>query len=223
MALLDLLCPTRCSACRAPGPLVCDACTLALSAPAVPHVPSPCPAGMPPTWVVAAYGGTVRALLLEFKERGAIGLAGPLGAALARPAAAAAAQHSGPVLIVPVPSAAAAVRRRGDDVVRLLATQAARRLRAEGRPTKVAGVLTQRRRIADSAGLTAQARAANLAGALAVRPSAARLIRGAAVVVVDDLVTTGATFAAAADVLTRGGARVLGSAAVAATQRRSNW
>src|SRR5689334_585628 len=115
MALLDLICPTCCAGCGVAGSLICGGCTLALSAPVVRHVPSPCPAGMPPAWVIAAYDGRVRALLLGYKERGAVGLARPLGDAIARAAAAALRAHPGPVLLVPVPSASAAVRQRGDD------------------------------------------------------------------------------------------------------------
>lgn len=125
--------------------------------------------------------------------------------------------------VVPVPSSPAAVKRRGDDVVRLLAGRAVMRLRRSGRRVRVAAVLQQRRQIADSAGLSAEARAANLSGALEVRPSAQRLMRGAAVVLVDDLVTTGATLSEAAAALARAGAHVLGAGAVAATRRRSNW
>ena len=62
----------------------------------------------------------------------------------------------------------------------------------------------------------AAARAANLAGALAVR----RPLDGLPVVVVDDVVTTGATLVEAARALRDGGARVLGAAVVAAVERR---
>jgi predicted amidophosphoribosyltransferase len=178
---------------------------------------------MPPTWVVAAYDGPVRALLLDFKERNAVGLARPLGDALARSVTCALPERRGPVLIVPIPSSPAAIRRRGDDVVRLLAVRAARAIRAAGYTAKVAPVLTQRRRVADSAGLSAQARATNLADALEVRRPAARLVGGAAAVLVDDLVTTGATFSAATAALAAAGTQVLGAAAVAATQRRRNY
>ena len=49
-------------------------------------------------------------------------------------------------------------------------------------------------------------RRTNLRGALAVRPRAARLVRGAVVVVVDDVVTTGATLGEASRALRRAGA-----------------
>ncbi len=196
---------------------------MALSASPTLHRPTPCPPGMPATWVVCAYEGPVRQLLLEFKERGAVGLVRPLGDALARAVAAAAAPDRGQrLLVVPIPSAPAAVRRRGDDVVRLLARHAASRLFAGGRPASVAAVLAQRRGVADSAGLSASARAANLADALVVRPRGERTLRGATVVLIDDLVTTGATMAEATGVLSRAGADVAGAAAVAATRRIRN-
>ncbi|HVX69938.1 MAG TPA: phosphoribosyltransferase family protein [Mycobacteriales bacterium] len=220
MGLLDLICPTRCSGCGTPASLVCGRCAVTLAAPAVRHVPTPCPAGMPPTWVASEYDGPVRSMLIEFKERGAVGLAAPLGEVVARCLTAAVTDSAGGLLVVPVPSAAATVRRRGDDVIRLLAEHAARRLRAGDRRYRVAAVLRQRRPVADSAGLSSSARATNLAGALEVRRSAVPRVRGATVLIVDDLVTTGATLVAATEALSGAGACVLGAAAVAATRRR---
>lgn len=222
-SLLDLICPARCAGCGAPGGPVCARCAIALAATPVRHRPTPCPPGLPPTWVVATYDDATRGLLIAFKERGAVGLARPLGDALAR-AIGSCLEPGMPALVVPAPSARAAVRRRGDDTVRMLATRAVRRLRVAGWQVAVAPVLTQRRFVADSAGLSSPARAANLAGALMVRRSAMHRVRDARVVVVDDLVTTGVTLTEACGALTRCGAHVLGAAAVAATRRRiANW
>ncbi|HWC34931.1 MAG TPA: ComF family protein [Mycobacteriales bacterium] len=174
---------------------------------------------------MARYDGPTRSLLIAFKERGAVGLARPLGDALGRSVGAvltaAALRPETAVVVVPVPSAPGAVRRRGDDVVQLLARRAALRLRAAGHRVRVVAALLQARKVADSAGLTARARADNLAGALAIRAAAQRRLDGAAIVLVDDLVTTGATLAEATAVLVGGGGHVLGAAAIAATRRRS--
>jgi hypothetical protein len=52
--------------------------------------------------------------------------------------------------------------------------------------------------VADQSGLNSRQRLANLAGALAVAPGGARLLRGGPVVLVDDVMTTGASLAEAA-------------------------
>ena len=104
----------------------------------------------------------------------------------------------GTVLLVPVPSARRAVRARGHDPARRIALAAARELRRTGTPARVVAALRQRRAVADQAGLKSRQRVENLGGALVVAPGAARLLTGGAVVLVDDLMTTGASLAEAA-------------------------
>lgn len=206
--LLDLVLPRDCAGCGAPGRALCRACTgLLLGAPPFAHRPSPAPAGLPPLTAAAVYDGVVRALLLAHKEHGRVGLAGPLGRALA----AAAAPYGPGVVVVPVPSSRAAVRARGHDHARRLASGAARALGLRASP-----LLVPVRAVADQSGLDAVSRAGNLAGALGAR----RDLSGVEVLVVDDVVTTGATLAEAARALTAAGARVRGAAVVAATARR---
>ena len=206
--LLDLVLPRSCAGCGAPGRHLCAGCEALLRAPH-PHAPSPAPPGLPRLAVAAAYGGPVRAALLAHKEDGRLPLAAPLGAALAR-AVLLLAPPPG-VLLVPVPSSAAAVRERGHDHAGRLAAAAARRLPG----ARAARLLQQARTVADQSGLDTQQRAANLAGALAARRTARP------VVLVDDVVTTGATLAEAARALRSAGVRVVGAAAVAGTVRRS--
>jgi len=106
-------------------------------------------------------------------------------------------------------------------VVALLTSVASRRLRARGRPVRLARLLRQRRRVSDQAGLGARGRAANVSGAFAVRrPVLGGLSPGARVVVVDDVVTTGASAAEAVRILRQSGAVVLGVAAIAWTPLR---
>lgn len=127
---------------------------------------------------------------------GALALAGPLGTALA--GAVRAGGGDGPVLVVPVPSARRAVRARGHDPARRIALAAAGELRRTGTSARVAGVLRQRRAVADQSGLDSRQRLGNLAGALEVAAGGARLLGGGVVVLVDDLTTTGASLAEAA-------------------------
>jgi len=205
-ALLDLVLPRDCAGCRAPGRTLCRACGDELRARPWEHRPTPSPPGLPPVVAAAVYGGAVRAVLLAHKERGRTALAAPLGRALAE----AAAVFGPSVVLVPVPSTPSAVRARGHDHARRLAAEAARRCRV-----RTAAVLVGVRAVADQSGLDAGTRAANLSGALGVR----RSVTGLRVVVVDDVVTTGATLAEAARALRTGGAEVVGAAVVAATLR----
>ena len=207
--LLDLVLPRACAGCGAPAPLLCGPCGAALGAPPLGQVrPTPCPPGLPRTSAAAAYGGPVRGALLAHKERGRLALVTPLGAALA---GAVSVLGAGDVVLVPVPSARAAVRARGHDHALRLARAAAR---AGG--LQAAPLLVPARAVADQSGLDAAERAANLAGALVAR----RALGGLPVVVVDDVMTTGATLVEAARALRDGGARVRGAAVVAATARR---
>jgi predicted amidophosphoribosyltransferase len=98
-----------------------------------------------------------------------------------------------PVLLVPVPSARGVVRARGHDPARRIALAAAGELRRSGTPARVAAVLRQRRWVADQSGLNSRQRLDNLAGALEVVSGGARLLVDGPVVLVDDLMTTGAS------------------------------
>ncbi|GAB3962372.1 hypothetical protein GCM10029978_017740 [Actinoallomurus acanthiterrae] len=214
-AALDLVLPQRCAGCDDAGGLLCVACAALLRGPARVCPPRPVPPGLPRPWAVAAYTGAVRQMIVAHKERGRTGLARSLGAGLAAAVRAAAGDTEGPVLLVPVPSSRASVRRRGHDPTLRLARTAAGELARAGTAVSVARVLAHRRRVADQSGLTATERAANLAGAL----TAWRDLRGATVIVVDDVITTGVTLAEAARALRAAGARVCAAAVVAATRR----
>ncbi|UQA95125.1 ComF family protein [Streptomyces halobius] len=220
--LAGLVLPVDCAGCGRPRTELCAECRRALSRGgrgARRVRPEPSPAGLPRVWAGAPYAEEVRAVLLAHKERGALRLARPLGAVLAgavrglRPG-------GGPLLLVPVPSARRAVACRGHDPVRRIALAAAAELRragvGEGAGARVLAVLRQRRPVADQAGLSARQRLANVADALHVRGGSGRLLVGAPVVLVDDLVTTGATLAEAARAVGTAGGQVTGAAVVAA-------
>jgi predicted amidophosphoribosyltransferase len=216
--VLDLVLPSTCVGCRdGPGPVLCRRCRMTLAGPPVPVRPDPAPAGLPPCWAVGKYDGAVRTALISFKDRGRRGLAGPLSEALAL-AVAGAAAGAPAVGLVPVPSSRRAARARGGDHMRRLAGLAARALTSAGLPATVLGLLAPVGRQRDSAGLSAGQRAVNVAGAFVVRAGSPG--RGP-LVLVDDVVTTGATLAEATAALSAAGVEVAAAAVVAATVRRS--
>ncbi len=219
----DLLLGARCLGCAAPGWGLCRACTAELHSWKPSQVrPEPCPVGFPRTFATGPYAGLASALISAHKDRQALSLTGILGRTLAASVEILLGDVAGTgrVVLVPAPSAARANRDRGLDAGRAIANSAARRIGCDGGPPVVVGSwLRQRHGVRDQAGLDADQRAENLAGALRVRWSA-RLRPGDVIVVVDDVVTTGATLVEAVRALNAAGLPVLGAAAVAATVRR---
>jgi predicted amidophosphoribosyltransferase len=88
-------------------------------------------------------------------------------------------------------------------------------------PATVSRLLVPAGRVLDQSTLDARARAANLAGSMVARPT--RRGSQAALVVVDDVLTTGSTVREAQRALEAAGLRVAGVATVAATRRRVEW
>ncbi|MFI6538319.1 ComF family protein [Nonomuraea sp. NPDC050547] len=223
-ALLDVLAPQVCLGCGlAHMGRVCDGCLAGWVGSVAPRMPVPVPAGLPRCWSAGDYSGSLREAILAYKERGQTGLAVPLGEALAYTALTALAARGGPpggVVVVPVPSARRAVRGRGHDPMRRLGALAASRMRAAGVRAVLVPALAQARRVADQAGLSATERAANLRSSLRVT-ARLRGAPGASVVLVDDIVTTGATLAEAARALRSAEAEVVVAVTIAATRRRS--
>jgi predicted amidophosphoribosyltransferase len=164
-----------------------------------------------PVGAAGWYDAALRVALLAYKERGRRDLAGPLGQRLAR-VTALIARPNRATAIVPVPSSRAVARARGGDHVIRLARHASRELRMP-----VESGLHLARRIRDSTQLGAQQRAINLSGAMnAARPGGRRCA-----LVVDDIVTSGATLTEAIRALRSAGWDVVGAAVVAATPRHT--
>ncbi|MER7002416.1 phosphoribosyltransferase family protein [Dactylosporangium sp. NPDC000555] len=283
--LIDLVLPATCAGCDEPSARVlCGPCRDAFEA-AIPQRtrPDPEPAGLPPTFALAVYAGSLRRAVVQYKEENRHELTSALGGLLARvvlrslpgsisgtgcgpmlgpgrgpmaapnvgpargptlgrmvgpprgrtvgpdvgPVAGPVAGPvvdlaASPVVLVPVPATAAAARRRHGDHMLRLARAAARSLPG----VSIARPLRALPKAEDSAELSAAQRALAARHAFAIRREHAadlrtRLARtGAMVVLVDDIVTTGVTLAAAAGRLAEAGIRVDRTAVLAATQRR---
>jgi predicted amidophosphoribosyltransferase len=110
-------------------------------------------------------------------------------------------------VVTAVPSSRAARRRRGFEPVRLLSSRAGIRLAPLFLPARPHAV---------QKGLALGERARNLRGVFEL----ARPVHGIRVMLIDDIVTSGSTLAAAAATLRAGGAEVVGAATLAATPRR---
>lgn len=218
----DLVLPGTCAGCGRPGRAVCLDCRRALCHLAVPHLgpvaPHPVPPGWPGCHATLRYEGVAARLARAFKDEDRRDLADVLARLLADAVRRAASQGGAPgeILVVPVPSSPAAIRRRGDRPMLVLAGRAARLL---GAGAAVEPGLRVRRGTADQAGLGRAARLANLDGAMTTpRP---HRVRRRHVVLVDDVLTSGATLTEGRRALLAAGAARVDLAVVMVTPRRS--
>jgi ComF family protein len=211
---LAVLLPVECAGCGADDRAICRDCRVALEPAARVRELGD---GLR-VWAGLGYEGVARAAMLALKRDGRTDAARALAPALAAAVHGAragvlagreAAQpFETPLVIVPIPGSRRAYRRRGYDPVRLLAARAgvgSTRVFAPARPhaaQKTLGVAERER---------------NLRGVFRVR----RTVAGRRILLVDDVVTTGATLREAARVLREAGAEVVAAAVVASTPRRS--
>ncbi|QNE35061.1 ComF family protein [Leifsonia shinshuensis] len=207
-AVLDasaVLLPVSCAGCSAPDRSLCADCARALT----PEVRRHTAAGVP-VWSALDYDDIPRTVLLAYKDGGRVDAAAALARALRPALAAAAGTHRSAVVPVLIPSTRAAWRRRGYHPTGMVLA----RSRALAPPLWRALRLT--RQTADQAALGTVERAGNRAGSLVASPR----LRGRRCVIVDDIVTSGATIAEAARAIRAAGGSIAGAAAVARTPRR---
>lgn len=198
---LALLLASVCPGCDRAGTLLCEECRGRLIADPI-EVRTP---GGLPVHAALVYEGVAARSIRRVKEEGATMLARPLGRALSDVLGA---RVPAGAVLIPVPTGRAAYRKRGYRVPELLIRRAG--FRAER-------VLRQTRRTRDQRELDRDERARNVAGSM--RAIGARHA-GREVVIVDDVVTTGATIDEAARALRAAGLRPVCAVALAATPDR---
>lgn len=201
-AVSELVLPKRCAGCGAAGEMLCAACKRELAVPprrVFPNTPTHAP-----VFALGPYAGAHRGVVLAMKERRHLAVRPHVGAVLDAALAYLEARGEIPAdaVLVPAPTRERSARERGGDPVEQLC-------RATGR--KVAPVLRLEAGTADQSGLDEAGRRANLSGAVRLRG-----VPAGRLVLVDDVVTTGATLQASAALLIASGADVAACVAICA-------
>ncbi|MCH9768378.1 MAG: ComF family protein [Actinomycetia bacterium] len=207
--MLGLVLPLQCGGCGAPDTGWCAACEKELAVrPGEPHVITPRLDPGVPVLSLGRYAGARRRAIIAVKEHGRADLIRPLAAAVA--AALGQLLRWGildtPLTVVPAPTRRSAARRRGGDPV----TRMARAATASQRGLRVVPALRLSAFTRDSVGLSSVDRQRNIAGRIRLSTP----VTGP-VLVVDDVVTTGATATESVSVLHASGADVVAVLALA--------
>ena len=213
--LWGLLAPRNCIGCGRPPQLLCEDCNGQLRAEprlvtrAAPHVwndPLTVRVGL-------SYTGAVRNVIGELKTHGTHSIARSLAGTLHTLALSEPRLAEVDVLVLP-PSRASAVRRRGFTPIELVARAAGMRASSPFRFGRA---------VRDQRGLNASERAANLADALVARrrlgAGAYTGLAAARVLLLDDVVTTGATLLEVRRAVRAAGGEVIAVWALAETPR----
>ncbi|WP_431239194.1 ComF family protein [Mycolicibacterium aichiense] len=207
--MLDLILPLECGGCGAPSTKWCEVCAATLNVHTdEPHLVTPRIDPGVPVFALGRYVGPRRQAIVALKEHGRRDLAAPFARALALGV------HQLetwgiidiPFTIVPAPTRALAARRRGGDPVLRIANEATR----QNQDISVVRALKTRAMVRDSVGLTIADRERNLAGRIKLTTR----VTGE-VLLVDDIVTTGATAREAVRTLQESGVNVTAVLALA--------
>ena len=207
--MLDLVLPLECGGCGAPSTRWCPICAQELVVkPDQPHLITPRVDPGVPVLALGRYAGPRRDAIVGVKEHGRADLIAPLATALKQGIDKLLAWGviDTPLTVVPAPTRRSSARRRGGDPVTRIALAATK----QHPGLHVVQALRLRGLARDSVGLSGADRQRNIAG----RVKPIKALAGV-VLVVDDIVTTGATATESVRVLDIGGAHVAGVLAIA--------
>jgi len=205
--LLDLLAPPLCCACDAQASGVfCDACAQLVNPNEQAHLDDV------PLVAAGAYEGPLSSAIVRFKYQGRAELAAPLAELLAPFVAELGVGKDTP--LVPVPLHARRLAERGYNQAALLASALGARVGHSAAPR----LLLRARETERQVGKSRTLRLTNAKSAFVLNRRAARPAR---VVLVDDVVTTGATVRACAQALALGGVQLAAVVALARARAQS--
>ena len=201
-ALSEIIFPSRCLGCRQLGIKICSICR-AMWHPHIYRTQVTSQKNTFPVYSAVEYSRVAARVLLGSKESGLLDADQLIAQALT---------HSlsymygeiGIADLVPVPSRKMATRRRGRDFISSHTV-----LLAKSPPVPTRHLLRHIRSVKDQSSLNAIERQRNLAGSLECMKRAERV--NIPVIIVDDVITTGATLREAGRALTEGGFTVIGA------------
>ena len=204
-----LLFPTRCFGCRELGYSICSQCRRQWN----PHLFQSRVSDVA-VYSAISYSPVAKNILLAAKEQ-SIKSADQLVHIALRASLQELFQKHSSCALVPIPSGRSSNRRRGRDFINEMAISVAKDFGVAVLP-----LLEHRRVIRDQSNLNIAGRRENLAMALSIKPEFHGIYSGESVVILDDLVTTGATINEANRALTRGGFKVQAAATACVALRR---
>lgn len=207
---LDLIYPKRCPGCHKPAVSICESCKIFWEKPPISIKLNKNSVSVLSVFSVAQYRNEVRAVLLAYKEDGEREAGKVLTEALLQ-ARRGIINHS-VCTFVPIPSNPKSVRRRGRDFMLDLCNQVAIQS-----GDKVLSIMKVKRDVQDQSKLNERERSQNLVGAFDCTPKNLKLLVKFPIILVDDLLTTGATLREAQRALRQRGVIPIGAITAAHT------
>ena len=210
--LLDLVYPKRCPGCHLPSASICESCKSFWQKQTISITLRKNQVSDLLVVSVAQYRDEVRAVLLAYKEDGVREAGKILTEALLQ--ARRGISNYSVCTFVPIPSNPKSVRRRGRDFMLDLCNQVAIQS-----GDKVLSIIKVNRDVQDQSKLSEKERSQNLVGAFDCAPKNLKLLAKFPIILVDDLLTTGATLREAQRALRQRGVIPIGAITAAHTAR----